>query len=339
MTWLVWRQHRNQAYLAAAALAAFAVLLVVTGRQMASQYQSALAACTPSHACGNLANTLILGTPLLSLLVTLTVVVPCLLGIFWGGPLVAREFETGTNQFAWMQSVSRRRWLTVKVGWALLAAGAWGGAVSALVTWWSSPVNALKSQNFQPGQFDIQGIVPVGYALFAVALGIAAGTLLRRTLPAMAITLVVFTFLRLVIGQDLRSHYLTAITKTFSFLQGPAHSPALPTGSYWVVSQGLVGPRGLIPASRPHGVGISVGFHGLSVSLNNMPSACQRLALAGDPRGIFPCLTARGYRGLFITYQPASRYWAFQGFETGIFVLLAAVLIIVTAIVVRRRDA
>ena len=36
MTWVVWRQHRNQAYLAAAALAAFAVLLLITGREMAS---------------------------------------------------------------------------------------------------------------------------------------------------------------------------------------------------------------------------------------------------------------------------------------------------------------
>ena len=49
MTWLVWRQHRHQASLAAAALAAFAVLLLVTGRQMASQYQSAHAACAASQ--------------------------------------------------------------------------------------------------------------------------------------------------------------------------------------------------------------------------------------------------------------------------------------------------
>jgi hypothetical protein len=174
MTWLVWRQHRNQAYLAAAALAAFAVLLLVTGWQMASTYHSALTSCAASHTCGNL-NTLTLGTPpVLLLLVMLTLVVPCLLGVFWGGPLVARELETGTSQFAWTQSITRRRWLTVKAGWALLAAAAWGGAISALVTWWSSAVNALNHQNFQPGQFDIQGIVPVGYAVFAVALGIAA---------------------------------------------------------------------------------------------------------------------------------------------------------------------
>jgi len=339
MTWVVWRNHRNQTYVAAAALAAFAVLLLVTGRQMASQYHSALTACAASHACSNLANTLTLGNPAVSLLVTLTVAVPCLMGVFWGGPLVARELETGTSQFAWMQSVPRRRWLTITVGWALVAAAAWGGAVSGLVTWWSSPVNALEHQNFQPSQFDIQGIVPVGYALFAVALGIAVGTLLRRTVPAMAITLVVFTFLRLVIGQDFRSHFLTAITEKFGFLTRQGHRPVVPTGSYWLVSKGLVGPHGLVPTSQPNGGGVSVGVRGLpSINLSNLPSACQPLVFR-NPRGVFSCLTAHGYRGLFITYQPASRYWAFQGIETGVFVLIAAALIAVTAMVVLRRDA
>jgi hypothetical protein len=332
MTWLVWRQHRNQAYVAAAALAAFAILLLVTGRQMAAQYQAALTACTASHTCGNLASTLILGGPVLDFLITLTVVVPCLLGVFWGGPLVAREFETGTTQFAWMQGTTRRRWLTVKVGWALLAAAAWGGAVSALVTWWSSPVNSLKQQNFQPSQFDIQGIVPIGYAVFAVALGIAVGTLLRRTLPAMAITLVVFTFLRLVIGQDFRSHYLTPLTKTFSFL----HGPAMPTGSYWLVTGGVLGPGGRVPSSPLH-LGPTISFDGVPMPVSRMPSACQTLVFQ-DPLKFPSCLAARGYH-LFISYQPASRYWAFQGIETGIFVLLAAALIALTVMVVLRRDA
>jgi hypothetical protein len=267
------------------------------------------------------------------LLVTLTVVVPCLLGVFWGGPLVARELETGTSQFAWMQSVTRRRWLTIKVGCILLAAAAWGGAVSALVTWWSSPVNALEHQNFQPAQFDLQGIVPIGYALFAVALGIATGTLLRHTLPAMAITIGVFTFLRLVIGQDFRSHYMTALTSISSFLHRGHHS-VLP-GSYWLVSQGLVGPGGKLLSA---GAQPSSGIHINGVPIASIPRACQALAFQG-PRNFFPCLAAHGYRGSFITYQPASRYWAFQGIETGIFVLLAAALIAVTAVVVLRRDA
>jgi|HubBroStandDraft_5_1064220.scaffolds.fasta_scaffold02112_8 hypothetical protein len=330
MTWLVWRQHRHQAYFAAALLAVFAILMLVTGRQIASQYQSALTSCGATHSCGNLASTLTLGTPLLSLLAAFTVVAPCLLGVFWGGPLVARELETGTSQFAWMQSITRGRWLLVKVGWALLAAAAWGGAVSALVTWWSSPANALNQQRFQPGQFDIQGIVPVGYAVFAVALGIAAGALLRRTLPAMAITVGVFALLRLVIGQDLRSHYLSAVTILNTF----GHRMKAPTGSYWLVSQGLIGPGGRLLTTSSLASGVSIN----GVPLSEMPPACQAVAFQG-PVKVTSCLAAHGYRGIFTSYQPAGRYWAFQGIETGIFVFLAAALIAVTAIVVLRRDA
>jgi hypothetical protein len=328
MTWVVWRQHRVQAYFAVAALAAFAVLMLVTGLQMASQYHSDLTLCAASHSCANLANTLNLEAPGLSAVVTLTVVVPCLLGVFWGGPLVAREFETSTSQFAWMQSIPRRRWLAGTIGWVLLAAAAWGGALSALVTWWSSPVNALEQQNFQAQQFDIQGIVPIGYAVFAVALGIAAGALLRRTLPAMAITLVVFAFVRLLISEDFRAHYLTPVTKIFSFTH-----PVVPRGSYWLVSSGLVGRGGPLASSAgPH-----LSIDGVAVNPSALPSACRNLVFQHSP-SFLSCLTAHGYRG-FISYQPASRYWAFQGIETGIFVLLAAVLVVVAAIVVIRRDA
>ena len=50
------------------------------------------------------------------------------------------------------------------------------------------------------------------------------------------------------------------------------------------------------------------------------------------------CMAAHGYRG-YLTYQPASRFWAFQGIETGIFVVLAAVLLGVAFWVLKRRDA
>ena len=325
MTWLAWRQHRGQVYVAAGALAAFAVLLLFTGLPMASQYHSALTSCTASHACGSLAQTLALGTPVLFTLVTLTLVVPCLLGVFWGGPLVARELETGTSQFAWMQSVTRRHWLAVKTGWVLLAAAAWGGAVSALVTWWSGPENALKPQNFSAAQFDTQGIVPVGYALFAVALGIAAGTLVRRTLPALAITLGVFAALRLVIADYVRPHYMAAITTTFNITR-----PVTPPGSYWQLANGAIGPGGQVYPHR----GLAIN----GVPLPAIPPACQGFFTGKlNPRGMISCVSAHGIRG-FITYQPASRYWTFQGIETGIFVVLATALIAVTAIAVTRRD-
>jgi len=327
MTWLTWRQYRAQLYIGAAALAALAVLLLITGLQMASQYHSAITVCAANHTCGNLANTLFLGSHTVGFLVILTIGVPGLLGLFWGAPLVAGELETGTTQFAWVQTITRGRWLAVKTGWVLLAAAVWGGAVSALVTWWSGPDNALQLDAFQANRFDIQGIVPVGYALFAVALGIAAGTLIRRTLPAMAVTLGVFIAVRVVVAQVVRPHYMTAVTKIYSLVTG-----YIPRGSYLQLSQGVLGPHGQvfsgnITTNQPVFDGVPVNY---------AAAACQPLINRGNPSAA-SCLASHGYHG-FVTYQPASRYWAFQGIETGIFVILAAALIALTATVLLRRD-
>jgi hypothetical protein len=324
MTWLVWRLHRTELYIAAALLAALTVLLLVTGVQMASQYHSAVTACTASHSCANLASTLFLGSHAVGFLVIMTLGVPALLGLFWGAPLVASELETGTSQFAWMQSVTRKRWLAVTAGEMLLAAAVWGGAVSALVTWWSGPDNALQLDQFKPGRFDIMGIVPVGYALFAMALGLCAGALLRRTLPAIAVTLAGFIIVRAVVTLWLRPHYMSAITVTSKLT-----SPFTPTGSYWQLGQGILNPAGqLVPAPNGAAVdGIPVGF---------LPAACASAA-RGVPPGP-PCGQALAAFHGFITYQPASRYWAFQGIEFGIFAALAALLIAVTAVVLLRRD-
>jgi hypothetical protein len=324
MTWLVWRLHRTQLYIAAALLAALTVLLLVTGLQMASQYHSALAACGASHSCATLASTLFLGSHTIGFLVIMTVGVPALFGLFWGAPLVASELETGTSQFAWMQSVTRKRWLAVTAGEMMLAAAVWGGAVSALVTWWSGPDNALQLDQFKPGRFDIMGIVPVGYALFAMALGLCAGALLRRSVPALAVTLAGFIVVRAVVTIWLRPHYMSAITVTYKLF-----SPFTPTGSYWQLAQGVLNPAGrVVPA--PNGLAID------GVPIGSLPAAC---ASAAD--GVRPTASCRqalaAFHG-FITYQPASRYWAFQGIEFGIFAALAALLIAVTAMVVLRRD-
>ena len=324
MTWLVWRLHRTQLYIAAALLAALTVLLLVTGLQMASQYHSALAACGASGSCANLASTLFLGSHAVGFLVIMTLGVPALFGLFWGAPLVASELETGTSQFAWMQSVTRRRWLAVTAGEMLLAAAAWGGAVSGLVTWWSGPDNALQLDQFKPGRFDIMGIVPVGYALFAMALGLCAGALIRRTLPALAVTLAGFIVVRAAVTLWLRPHYLSAVTVTYKLFSGYT-----PVGSYWQLAQGIRFPGGgLVPA--PNGAAID------GIPVGSLPPACA-VAASGIRPGPACRQALAAFHG-FITYQPASRYWAFQGIEFGIFAALAAVLIGVTAVVLLRRD-
>ena len=149
-------------------------MLLVTGLQMASQYHSALASCAASHSCGDLANTLFLGNHAVGFLVILTVGVPGLLGLFWGGRWWPANSKPAPASSPGCRASPAGAGSPSRSAGLLLAAAAWGGAVSALVTWWSSPATRCN-RIFQPGQFDIQGIVPVGYALFAVALGIAAG--------------------------------------------------------------------------------------------------------------------------------------------------------------------
>lgn len=340
MSWVTWRQYRAQAAIAAAMLAAFAALLLVTGVQVAAQWHSALAACAPSHACGDLSRTLFLGSHAVGFLVIMTLGVPAVLGMLLGAPLLAHELESGTSQFAWVQSVTRRRWLAVRAGWLLLATAALGGAVSGLVTWWSGPDNALQADAFKPGRFDIMGIVPVGYAVFAMALGITAGAVARRTLPAVGITLAGYIAVRTVIFIWARPHFLAPITRYV-----PLNSGFTPAGSSWKLASGYVGADGQ-PISIPQSTnGAVLGTAGGGIPVSSLPAPCQ--ALAGDgstpftraaQHAVLSCAQAHHIRAYF-TYQPAGRYWAFQGIETGIFVLLAAALLAITCTVISRRDA
>ena len=325
MTWLVWRQYRAQGAIALALLAAIAAVILADGFQIASHWHSILVTCSGNSACLQQQPLLVKGV--VSDLSYLSLIVPAVLGMLWGAPLVAHELETRTSDFAWAQSVTRTHWLTVKAGWLLLAAAACGGALAALVTWWSGPTNALQANAFAPGPFDTQGIVPVGYAVFAMALGIAAGTVARRTLPAIAVTLGGFIALRLLISDYLRQHYMAAVTTYYNVT-----GSFTPPGQAWFLSQGAISKTGLVV---PQGWG-SLG--------NALPASCQKFlsevppTKSGSMSAVFACMQAHGWRG-FATYQPSSRYWPFQGIETGIYVLLAAALIAVTFVIVRRRDA
>jgi hypothetical protein len=326
MTWLVWRQYRAQGAIAFALLAAAAAVILVGGFKIASQWHSMLVTCSGHSACLQQQPPLV-SSAAVDALLGLALIVPAMLGT-----LVAQELEARTSDFAWAQSVTRTRWLTVKAGWLLLAAVACGGAIAALTTWWSGPNNALAANAFAPGQFDIQGIVPIGYAVFAMALGIVAGTVTRRTLPAIAITLGGFIALRLLIADFVRPHYMAAVT-TYYNVTAYNVGPFTPPGQAWLFNEGAVSKTGVVVA---RGWG--------SLGDGALPASCQKLLNAapatksGPMNAIFSCMQAHGWRG-FTAYQPASRYWPFQGIETGIYVLLAAALIAVTFVIVRRRDA
>ncbi len=340
MSFLVWRQYRWQAAFAALILAVFAAVLIVSGLQMASQWHALLLGCAASGTCAALhQGQTSLGSVLGHDFAILSMLGPAVFGMLVGAPLLAREYEARTMDFAWSQSVTRTRWLLVKVGWALLAAAVWGGVLAELVTWWSVPRNAAFQNWFQPNYFDQQGIVPIGYSVFATALGIAAGAIFRRTLPAVAIVVGGFIGLRLWTSQDLRLlHYMTPVTTSFS-MTGNFNPP---TGSP-VVGAGMTGPNGQVLAQN-----FNAGNTFNGVPISSLPRSCQSFAGQASSTSVQlsnsaqnaanRCLAAAGYHN-YVSYQPASRYWAFQGIETGIFLVVSFLLLAVTYVVVTRRDA
>jgi hypothetical protein len=312
MTWLLWRQHRSQAAVAAAVLALFGIAVLITGVQMAHDYNNALRNCPSNGAC-QLVGQLFRGDGAIVDTVHLSIAVPILLGVFLGATLVARETEQATNVLVWTQSVTRRHWLFAKVGMALAATVVWSALVSVLVTWWSRTPNALYGNRFEGTQFDTQSLVPVAFALFAVGLGIAAGCLLRRVVPALATTVGLFVAARLVVAIYLRPHYSQGVTASFS----PGRDAPIGSGS-WTLSQHLVDATG-------HTVYGPLGI----------PVTCRASI---DRTSLQACLSRIGYHSV-VSYHPASDYWRFQLIESGIFVAAAAALLAFAVIHTLRRDA
>src|SRR5438477_10316640 len=210
MTWLVVRQHRAQAAFGAAAVATFAAFLLITGHSMSSDFHSSgLAGCLSSGSdCSTLQSAFEGQFRGLRTLADQFTLLPLLVGLFWGAPLVARELERGTTTFVWTQSVTRLRWIAAKIAAVIGLTVLCAVTSTLLVNWWLGPLDASTGDRFTPNTFDVQGIVPIAYAVFAVALGIAAGAITRRTLPAMAATLAAFVTLRLGVLAFARPHYL-----------------------------------------------------------------------------------------------------------------------------------
>jgi hypothetical protein len=313
---VIWRLHRNQARFAAIAFAITAVVIVLSGFRMANTYHAALLEpCSPTSSCvPNLQSELFRGDGLITDIVSLsTLTLPGLLGLFWGVPLVAKELEEGTHVLAWTQGVTRRRWIATNLGWVLLAAAIFGAAMSALVTWWRIPENTLYGRL---GNFDIQGLVPVAYCLFAVALGVAAGVLFRRVLPALAATLGVLVALRTSIAIYLRPRYMTPVRVPFN---SHGYTKGQPTNAL-LVSNPVVDAAG----------------RNVTTDVTGIPTACQHAL--GSQGLLRHCMTAHGYRK-FTAFQPDSRFWTFQAIESAIFLALAIPLVIFTYRRVVGRDA
>ena len=83
------------------------------------------------------------------------------------------------------------------------------------------PDQRPEREQFSPANFGVFGIVPFGYALFAFALAATTGLLFRRTLPAMATTIVAYVGARLAATYWVRPHFEAPLRLALSLNKGP----------------------------------------------------------------------------------------------------------------------
>jgi hypothetical protein len=331
---LTWRQFRLQAAVVFGALAVVAIALAVTGPHLVHLYDTTVATCQAHGDCFSV-GPVFLGNDktLQTWLDILVTVLPGIFGIFWGAPLVAREFEAGTHRLVWTQSITRTRWLATKLGMVGLASMVATGFLSLMVTWWASPFDRVRMNPF--GTFDQRDIVAVGYAAFAFALGVSVGVLIRRTVPAMGTTLVAFVGVRLAFTQWLRPHLITPMTQVSTLKPnsmgygssngGPANlqpnPPDIPNA--WIYSTQIVDRAGhaltpsFLASTCPQ---LSIPGPGGPQGGLGVKSAIRQQVPAGVQQAMQNCVTKIGKTfHEIVTYQPGSRYWAFQWYELAVY--------------------
>ncbi|MER5647419.1 ABC transporter permease [Streptosporangium sp. NPDC002524] len=353
MIWLTWRQFRGSAAMMAAVLVVLTAVLALTGPDLASGYAAGIADCTPDNTCLDFFDRFFGEYDLLFLALTLVVLLlPALVGLFWGAPLITRELEAGTHLLVWNQSVTRGRWLAVKLGLTGLAAMAAACVCGLAVTWWSAPLDRSavpEMAQMAPVVFGARGIVPMGYAAFAFVLGVTVGMLVRRTLPAMALTLAVFAAIQIAMPLLVRPHLMPPVAGTFELGRENMDGLGAPRGGSlqiflrtsavpghpgaWVLSSKLVDPSGRTLSGGDGSSGPSSTIvRAVPISTTSGPCSPQGLPAGGCIAEI----NRLGYRQQ-ATYQPLERFWPFQWIETGIYALFTVGLTWFSFWWIRRR--
>jgi hypothetical protein len=301
----------------------FAAFAVLTGLAAAyaglraglSSYvrDSGLRACLelPDEGCGHLISGLMDRHPgLLNLLPYLNLL-PALIGVFVGATVVTRELDHGTHRLVWTQSISRDRWLLTKVLMLAVGALAIGAAFGGLNRWFLAPYTEGAAVSAVAENFvGLTGVAPAAAALFAFALGAAAGALLRRPLPAMALTLIVFVAAHLA-WESLRYRLVPPL---HTIVERAAVVPSGPGRTDWIL---------------PLSPWVDAG--GAPISDAALTGLCGQTP---TKQAFLDCLSSHDVHQV-VYWEPASRYWTFQWLDVAAFGSAAILLLAVTIMLSR----
>jgi hypothetical protein len=300
MTWVSWRLQRTETMIALAILALLAALLIPTGITMANAYhQDGLSSCLALNVgptCAQRIGAFQSRFQALNVLANWFTLVPGLIGVLLAAPFIL-DLEQGTYRLAWTQSITRGRWLLGKLALPIVAAILAGGALLVLFTWWRAPQVNLNGR-LDIGIYDTQGIVVVGYTLFALALALALGAVWRRSAISLTVAFVGYFVMRVFVDYWLRNRLVSPLTATWK--GGP----------------------------QPHFL-----YHAFIISENVIIKG-HRISTGGGLVGGHSQLAAPGLGAgstFHAVYEPASNFWPLQLTETGLFAGLAALLILFAA--------
>lgn len=330
MIWLTWRQARTQILAVLTLVTAACIWLAATGPALARLAHRN----TDVYDLLTSNDRLLFNGGLGVLAVT-----PAVLGIFWGGPLVARELETGTFRLAWSQSVTRRRWLATKLGFSVLATVVAVGILTLAISWWAHPIDgAVGSRHgslpsrMSPISFAMRGIVPVSYAVFALVLATVVGLVLRRSLPAMAVALAIYAFVQVAVPLWVRPHLVPSTSTTTVISGATLDGVSLDnTGTLtittrvvhgaWVLTNQTVDQHG-------HPAALPTWFKDCLPPPPDPGQATERTSGADSRATLDRCLTRLDHEGYrqHVVYQPKSHFWPLQWAETGLYLAASALL-------------
>jgi hypothetical protein len=320
LVWVTWRQHRVAVAGMAVVFGGLGLYLLIMGLKIHSGYAS-VTSCHPARsATCELARRLFSAYyPTAETMTGFLQVVPVLVGVFVGGPVLARELETGTFRFAWTQGCGRLRWAVVKLALLAVVVTVAAEAFSLLFSWYFQPWFAEGLDgSLAPQLFDLRGIDFAAWTLLAFALGVAAGALIRRTVPAMAAALAAWTGLFFATFMFLRKHYEAPL------VAGPAKASTPSFALTWTWAQWYTGPNGKQVSQE--------------TIRNVMAHAPASVQTSRYPNAATAYLSAHHYTQLW-AYQPVSRYWPFQFIESGWLLALSLVLLAGAVWLVRNRAA
>jgi hypothetical protein len=302
MTWVAWRQQRPSTVAAAILLAVAGLILLASGWQVTSLARdSGLAACVASGGdCQVLAEAFANRYgPILEPVSALGALLPVALGVLFGGPLLAREFEQGTHRLAWTQSVTRSRWLTARLAMAAAVLVVVAAVAAGLLTWWWGRFDQLGISS--RAALERGSLVPVATAVLAFAIATAAGAITRRVVAALAAGLVAVLVVTIALNLAAQ-HWLPPRPATITY---PAGQPS--------------------PRADLNDQVLSSGYRdraGRELS----PQAVDRLCPSTAGQAVDRCLAASGIQRVD-RYQPAGRAWQLALAQSALYLVVAALFL------------